>query len=357
MRGPNVAVTAADRKRGTRAADLIEARLRSMTVSPPLQRTSAPDAAKPWLDDLLGRNDTYRDATLAILAFPVAEGAIVDIRLAPPSRRGVTQRITETCRSLSIPHRQDAFQTLGKGNARLDGLDRDAWCSLLGWASVTATFAEVSAAFDYFAEGVARLARPLPPMPELAIRQLTFPKLAMLFDEMLGRPSRGAHEQFILAALLAAAAEEEGTLRAETKPLNASDRSAGTAADIQLWRRGVLEEAYEATASHWQVKIRQATDVQVRTDLNRVHIVGDAAVVSGREIVEALTQGGLPADTDLSVLDIRHEIRSLVARLGRQSRQSALATLYSYLVGKQPDDGLVVRYVDLLHSIGLVLDE
>jgi hypothetical protein len=350
-----LAVASADRERGTRAADLVEARLRSLAGHPPQCPAEAPLVAREWLDDLLSRNDTYRDATLAILAFPVSEGRVMDIRLAPPSRRGVTQRITEVCRTLSIPHRQDAFQTLGKGNARLDGLDRAAWRSLLAWASTVATFAEVSACFECFAEGVALLARPLPPMPELAIRQLTFPRLAMLFEQMLSHPSRGAHEQFVLAALLSAVAEEDGTLRAETKSLNASDRSAGTAADIQLWRRGVLEEAFEVTAGPWHAKIRQAADVQARTDLNRVHIVADAARVTGRQVADALAERGLRADTDLSVLDLRHEIRSLTARIGRQGRQAALITLYDYLVSRQPDDELVSRYVSLLGSLGLVL--
>ena len=319
-------------------------------------RTLAPEPARAWLDDLLGHADTYRDATLAILAFPAAAGELLDVRLAPPSRRGVTQRLTRVCENLSIPCRKDAFQTLGKGNSRLDGLDRDSWRQLLEWASVAATIDEVRAAFEYFAEGMAEFARPLPPMPELITRGLTFPALASLFDQLLGRPSRGAHEQFILAALLSAAAEADGTFRVETKPLNAADASAGTAADIQIWRRGVLEEAFEVSGNRWQTKLMQAAQTRERTDLPRIHVVAFAGMTTGPDIMHAMADEGLDADVDVSVLDVRHEIRSVTARLSRPSRKVALQTLYGYLKNRQPDDSLVTEYVDALRDAKLVED-
>jgi hypothetical protein len=345
-----------DRTRADDAAALIEDRLTALVRSPPVTRTVPPARVLDWLDDLLGRADTYRDATLAILAFPVAAGELLDIRLSPPSRRGVTQRLTRVCESLSIPCKKDAFQTLGKGNVRLDGLDRPSWRDLLTWASTEATLDEVRASFAYFAEGMASLARPLPPMPELITRRLTFPALAAFFDRMLSRPSRGAHEQFILGALLAAAAEADGGFRVETKPLNASDASAGTAADIQVWRRGVLEEAFEVSANRWQAKIVQAAQTRERADLPRIHLVAAADSVSGVDVVHALADEGLEADVDVSVLDIRHEIRSLTARLTRPSRKVALRVLYVYLKNRQPDDSLVVDYVNAIHEAKLAED-
>src|SRR3712207_7759177 len=95
-----------DRLLAVAAADLIEADLRRLvsTQPPPVV---PPVTARPWLDDILSRNDTYRDATLAILAFPVAAGRVLDTRLAPPSRRGVTQRITKVCGDLSIPRSEE----------------------------------------------------------------------------------------------------------------------------------------------------------------------------------------------------------------------------------------------------------
>jgi hypothetical protein len=349
--------TADDRTRAEGAAALIEERLRRLVGEFPAVRTSPPPAAQGWLDDLLAHADTYRDATLAILAFPVAARQLMDIRLAPSSRRGVTQRLTRVCESLSIPCKKDAFQTLGKGNRRLDGLDREAWRDLLTWASTHASLDDVTAAFEYFAEGVAALARPLPPMPELVTRDLTFPALAALFDSLLARASRGAHEQFILAALLSAAAEADGTFRVETKSLNAADASAGTVADIQVWRRGVLEEAFEVSSNRWQAKSLQAAQTLKRTDLPRIHVVAGAGLTPGADIISTLADEGIDAAADLSVLDIKHEIRSRLAQLGRPSRKVALCILYDYLKNRQPDDQLVIEYVAVLRDAKFAEDD
>lgn len=91
--GNQMSPTADDRIRAEGAAALIEERLTSLVADPPAVRTSPPTMAREWLDDLLGHADTYRDAALAILAFPVAAEKLLDVRLAPPSRRGVTQRL------------------------------------------------------------------------------------------------------------------------------------------------------------------------------------------------------------------------------------------------------------------------
>lgn len=345
-----------DRQIAQQASDLIESTLRQLVASPPPTRTTPPSEASQWLDDLLGKSDTYRDATLAILAFPAAAHTLIDIRIAPPSRRGVTGRLTEVCQELSIPCKQDAFQTLAKGQKRLDGLDREAFTKLVKWASTTATITEVKSAFRYFAEGVAALSRPLPALPKLRVRKLTFANVSVLFDRLLNRPSKGAHEQFILAALLAAVSDATGKFRADTKSLNAADASAGTAGDIQIWLGGIVEEAFEVTGNQWQTKLKQAATIRDKRDLERVHIVARASAVSGQEIVEELVSVGLDKDLDLSVLDIRHEIRSLTARLKRQSREAALETLYNYLKQRQPDDTLVIEYVQALHEYGLVDD-
>ncbi|WP_326829055.1 hypothetical protein OIE13_30535 [Streptosporangium sp. NBC_01810] len=349
--------TPEDRELAQKASNLVESKLRELVSNPFATRTEVAPEAQVWLDDLLSKNDTYRDATLAIIAFPVAAGKIIDIGISPPSRRGVTERITSVCRELSIPCKKDAFQTLGKGNARLDGLDRGSWKNLLKWASEDADIRQVEEAFTYFAEGVALLARPLPPMPSLATRNLTFPRVTSLLEKLLSKGSKGAYEQLIVAALLSAVASEEGSLRVETKNINASDASAGTTADIQVWRRGVLEEAFEVTANNWRTKIKQAAEARQDRDLHRVHIIASVNSISEGEIEKALSESSLSKNVDLSVLDVRHESRSLVARLSRPGRRTALETLYEYLKVKQPDDALVISYVEALESAGLVEDE
>lgn len=208
----------------------------------------------------------------------------------------------------------------------------------------------IEAAFHYLAAGIAATARNLPAMPALDTPKLTFPAVFALLDDMLRQSSAGAHEQFTFAALLDAWREqlgEQGVV--ETKNLNASDASAGTAADVQEKHRGQVTEAYEVTADDYTTKVVQAEGTLRRHDLPRVHIVArGAAGATGEEIADAL-----PAGLDLTFLDVREEVRSTLARLGKPHRRHALERLYTLLVDKQPNDQLVQDFVSALEARGL----
>ncbi|MBF6235584.1 hypothetical protein IU474_00610 [Nocardia otitidiscaviarum] len=338
------------------AADLIEERLRTLVAAPPAERTVPPAAARQWLDNLLSKNDTYRDATLAIIAISLASDGGVDVQVAIPGRRAVTQRLTKVCKALGIPCKQDAFQTLGKGQKRLDGLDRPEWRALVKWLSTDASPVDIAAAFEYVAEDMSATARVIPPMPELNTGALTFPRMWALFESMLDIPSRGVHEQMIFAALLHALILELGDGRqVKTKNINASDASAGTAADVQVLLGGQPMEAYEVTANSWKTKLSQAEAARVKAGLMRLHIVASGGELSADELASELKENGLGLGADLSVLDIRHEIRSMTARLTRSNRPEALQHLYELLVHKQPDHSLVDDFVARLVNQGLVI--
>jgi hypothetical protein len=208
----------------------------------------------------------------------------------------------------------------------------------------------IAAAYHYLAAGVAATARNLPAMPALDTPKLTFPAVFALLDDMLRQNSAGAHEQFIFAALLEAWREQLGEPGVvETKNLNASDSSAGTAADVQEKHRGQVTEAYEVTANDYTTKIDQAKNTLSQNDLRRAHIVArDAAKATGDEIADAL-----PASLDLTVLDVREEVRSILARLGKPHRRHALERLYTLLVDKQANDQLVQDFVIALSGRGL----
>ena len=120
-------------------------------------------------------------------------------------------------------------------------------------------------------------------------------------------------------------------------------------------------EAYEVTGSPWKLKIPQAMAVLRQYDLNRVHIVAPAPAPSDQEIRDALDSAQLPAgqtpsDVDMSVLDVRHECRSLVHRLTRPGRRAALNRLWEHLTLRQPNDDLVREYVNRLVEAGLTAD-
>lgn len=316
-----------------------------------------PPEIKPHLDALVEKRQyTVRDGILTLLAMEVEHGEIIDWRtqaLYNPARNASSFLGSELYPALHIIGSAEALQTGAKGVGRYIDRKNATWKAVLEWASVErfdpeealARIEPVRGAFLYLAARIAGTARNLPDMPSLDTPRLTFPAVFALLDDMLAKPSAGAHEQFIFAALLEAWHQQLGEPGVvETKNLNASDASAGSAADVQEKHRGQVTEAYELTANDYTTKVRQAQDTLRRHDLRRAHIVArDAAKATGEEIAAAL-----PAELDLTVLDVREEVRSLLARLGKPHRRHALERLYALLVGKQPNDALVRDFVGAL---------
>lgn len=204
-----------------------------------------PYDVKALLDDLLSKADTYRDGALTLLAFPVAAGEPLDVTRRIDGDRAASGHLEILLRDLKVPARKDALQTIAKGSSTFIGRARRAWNELLEWASEEEALDDVEAAFLYMARVIAATAGALPSLPALDVSRLTFRRVVDLLDELLTTPSGGAYEQFIFGALLYAAAEQEGgRRRVETKSLTAADASAGTAADVQVWDGGVITEAY-----------------------------------------------------------------------------------------------------------------
>jgi hypothetical protein len=344
------------------AADVkyrLESLMRGLVDGSVKPEDEAPEGASSFLDDLLSRADTYRDASLIVLAFAVDAGTGADAATPPAGRRTVAQFFASLMDELNIRARRDAFQTLAKGSKTLLGRERESWNLMLRWAQLQGDAAPLEQAMRYMATRIAATARDLPPLPELDVSRLTFRRVLGVVEDTLDVPSGGAHEQFLLAALLHAAAEEHGGRRVETKALTAADASAGTAADVQVLDGGKVIEAYEVTASTWEAKIPQAVAVLRQYDLHRVHIVAQGASPSGEEIRAAVAAAHLPAGLvgamiDISVLDIRSECRSLVHRLSRPGRRTALSKLWEHLALRQPRDDLVATYVECLGRAGVV---
>lgn len=305
-----------------------------------------------WLDDLLSRQDTYRDAALAILAFPVAAGRPLDTTKRLPSDRAVTGHLERLLDSLAIRCRRDALQTIAKGSDSLIGRARESWNQLLTWAAAEDDVDQIRRAFHYLARGIAATARALPDMPAIDVSRLTFLEVAGLMDDLLAHPSGGAFEQFGFAAFYDAIIEELGLGRVATKTLNASDASAGTAADVQLLQGGVTLEAFEITASSWRSKVPQAVAVLRHYDLRRVHILGRGQIPD-----VSVLRAELPPEFDVTVLSVETEIRSLIARVQRTGRRAALNRLYEHLVQRQPRDDLVGLYVNALLESELTVAE
>lgn len=290
---------------------------------------------------------------LTLLAMEVEHGRVIDWaqqELYNPARSASRYLGSQLYPALHIVGSGEALQTGVKGVSRYIDRKNPTWKAVLVWASAQEGIAAVEEAFLYLAGRIADTARRLPGLQPLDTTKLTFASVFALLDSLLSKPSRGAQEQLFFAALLEAWREQLGEPGVvETKHVNASDASAGTAADVQERYRGQVMEAYEVTAAEWPSKLRQAEATLASHDLSRVHIVAkDAAKASGSEI-----GASVPVGLDLTVLDVREELRSLVARLSKPFRRYALERAYALLVDKQSDDALVEDFVAALAERGL----
>lgn len=337
----------------SRARALVERELRALVACGTRQPiASTPERVKAQLDDLLARPDSYRDGMLVLLAFQIESEDTLDLRQRPKGARGVTGYLGKTVLpSLSIAGVKEAFENIAKNSRTLNRGNNQSFDELLAWASEVASAEELQAAFEYLAQGIAATAKSLPALPELDIGRLTFARLASLIDDLFDRPSGGVFQQYVIAALLHAIVDEQGIprTRLETKGVNVSDRSAGVGADIEYLVGGRVEEAYEVSANPWKTKIPQAQEAMIKRGLERVHLVADA-----QDLDTAALLTSYPNE-DVSVLDVRWEARSLVARLRRQHRLEALRTLYRYLAELQPQASLVQYYVDALQRHGVAI--
>jgi hypothetical protein len=333
---------------------LLEGTLSAFVREPSGPVEKPPADVKAHLDKLLEAPSTMRDGILILLAYAVAHGEPIDFRSHAkfPSGRRVSQFVADKLLpGLKIAGRKDSLQTGVKGVSTYYDRENETWKAVLGWASDQQSVEPVEAAWRYLAAGMAKTARDLPPMPDLDTPRLTFARVFTVLDALLSQPSGGSVEQFAFAALLEAYLLQRGEGGVvETKNINAADAPGGTAADVQHKHLGQVAEAYEVTAGDWRSKLGQAEETLRSRDLRRVHILGTNVIAGGPG---SLT-GELPGNADISVLDVREEIRSLAARLDKFHRRHALERLYDHLVEKQPRDNLVREYVAELGKQGLV---
>lgn len=120
-----------------------------------------------------------------------------------------------------------------------------------------------------------------------------------------------------------------------------------------------MREATEVAGTNWTGKVGQAVASMKREDLRRFLIMAIVSDPPSGATVEAAIRNaqGDPAQSDLAVLDLRAEVRSMVARLDKVSRRRMLQTLYQYLLNYQPLDSRVVDYVAALRARGITTSD
>jgi hypothetical protein len=321
-----------------------------------------PAVTEAWVEDLLSKTDTYRAGALTIFCYGVASGDLMDMRPFSDGVRGTGEFTKHLLPHLSIPAtRGNPFETIAKGAPSYIGRARGSWNDLLIWASTDAAFEDVQAIAAQFVRRLAALRRAVPPMPELDTERLTWTAVVAVLETLLAEGSGGAYEQLIIAALIEALHSDEVEQRqvyVTTKPVTASDESTKAAGDVQVREpSGAVREAVEVADTDWSGKVGQAVASMKRDDLRRFLIVARAAGFPTRAEVEAAIAAAKESteQRDVAVLDLRSEVRSMVARLDRVSRRRMLQTLYRYLLDYQPRDDRVSRFVEGLNETRVVV--
>lgn len=337
---------------GAFAVDRIEAAIDSHLARSDLSQqlvtltSQVPDTALGELDAVLDAKLSYRDVLLIQLAWGLDEDSF-DHTLAPAGARSASKQVTGLLTARHINARKEVYQTLGKGRSNvLTAGPVEAFNHLLARLNAM-TADERAGIFQLLTARMAITARPVEPMPVLARADLTFVRVSGFLDALLSSGSLGVYQQYAVAAFLSAVIEEFGLggvggLRVETKNINATDASSGTAADVQIMRGGKVEEAFEVSASDFRPKVGQAITAARNAELPRAHVLAYG------ENLEQLGDLLENSTTDVTLMDVRHFLRVMVGIMKKPAREEALRKLYDLIDQKQTDVELVNRYVALL---------
>jgi hypothetical protein len=297
---------------------------------------------------------SYRDGLLIQLGYGLTDPSPFDHTQRAEGARGVAQALGKANAERHIPKVNDAYENIGKNTQNLVRGNVPEFDRLLRWMN-TASLEYRTSLFQYAVAEVSLTARPVSPMPPLRPVELTFARVSAFLDELFKIPSGGAHQQFAVAAFLGALLDQFSSgslqgLQVKTKNINASDASAGTAADVQIVRGNLIEAVFEVSANDWRQKLNQAIDAAKRAGLSSSHIV--AAGADTADLVTMLSG----STVDVSVTEVRSFIRVICSVLRPPAREDALRRLYDLLDRLQPDVALTNEYVALLRRHAFAAD-
>ena len=334
---------------------------------------SVPTELADALNRALARADGGRDALLIIFAFRLVEGRPIDISNRIDGDRAVSDYLgKELYPDLGIAGVDSAMQNRSFTHGYLDSKVRNPAVRTIGPLVQDAEVSDevIRGVYWALARGIAATAKTFKPLPVIDLRSMTFQRVFPLVAHLLsargdrekGSGTGGAHEQFLFAALLQAVHDDEGArLRVVTKSLTGADRSAQTAADVQvILGQARLVEAYEVSANNWESKMDKAAGVLVEyPELERVHIVANAAGASPGAVWAATEQAARrvsrqPESLDITVSDVRGECLILLSRASQRGRRAAIQRFHEHLIHLQNDMTLPNELVEKCRELGLV---
>ena len=278
-----------------------------------------------------------------LCGYCLAEGRV--LRLLPPSDdlqhtnrlagdRTVSEHISRVLGSYNIPATDGAMQssTYRAGYQAAQAAD-PAVRDFLQWLAASPSLGEVEALFRQLARAFAGLELAFAELPPLDPDAFSFVATRGLIERLRGRPSQGAYEQYLVAALL----HEEFALvhpswRVETKPIRAADSPSRTPGDVQVRRHLALVHAIEVSAIDWHDKVSQAGHTGRRTSTCQVTVVAPAGGLSANALADALVAARVPAGVDVAVIDLTSFLDAVSARLTPASRAAAVRLVHQHLV-------------------------
>ncbi|CAN7557530.1 hypothetical protein [Mesorhizobium sp. LjRoot246] len=237
-------------------------------------------------------------------------------------------------RHIALHNSITAFgENLGwKGNvsaARLKGDNR--FNRLAGMLESLAPEQRATAA-DYMAYRFAETRQLVAPLPPVGADVLTYARARLLFYRLIGIPSEGNVQQFLIAGFLHVHRRRFGH-EIRTHHVHASDKFDATFSDIEEFREDVLVSAYEVTVRpDWKNRVSDFRAKMHGAGL-RKYIIIASGVNSDDQLATptAMLRFIEPYAQDIAVVDILDVINVFSAELSADELRQVVNQTYSFL--------------------------
>ncbi|CZT34252.1 hypothetical protein GA0004734_00012730 [Rhizobium sp. 9140] len=308
-----------------RAVDEVLARIDGFIEGLKLQTLPSP-SARASMDGQLGHgSNSVRLASLFLVFYSTIDPEW-DCNSIPTGIRGQygDKRLATQLglRDITLHNAITAFgENLGwKGNvvnSRLQNDRRfDAFARVLAGLDPT----DRVACANYMAARFAESRKVVPPLPPVTDDVLTYARARQLFYSLIGIPSEGNIQQFLIAALLFVHRQRYG-YEIRTHHVHASDRFDTTAGDIEEVLNGDLIRAYEVTVRpDWKNRVGDFRKKMDLAHLRKYTIIasnvnGDDDLAEPAEMIRFLS----PFGRDIAVVDIHDFINVFTMELSAVS--------------------------------------
>ena len=237
-------------------------------------------------------------------------------------------------RSITLHNAITAFgENLGwKGNVSNSRLQNDVRFDTFARALGGLSASERRVCADYFAARFAESRKVIAPLPPVADDVLTYARARQLFYSLIGVPSEGNVQQFLIAALLFVHRQRYG-YEIRTHHVHASDKFDTTAGDIEEFLAGDLVRAYEVTVRpDWKNRVGDFRKKMDGVNLRKYTIIAsgvkrDDDLAEPADMIRFLK----PYGRDIAVVDIHDFVDVFAMELSADELRRAVTQTYSYL--------------------------